>query len=42
MYKSKANYVKMFDARLKELEKAGWSLPVYHDLLLADAKKVEF
>ena len=26
----------------KELEKAGWSLPVYHDLILADAKAVNF
>lgn len=42
MYGSKANYVKKVDARLKELEKAGWSLPVYHDLILADAKAVEF
>ncbi|MEO5925056.1 MAG: alpha/beta hydrolase domain-containing protein [Bryobacteraceae bacterium] len=42
MYGSKANYVKKVDARLKELEKAGWSLPVYHDLIVADARKVEF
>jgi hypothetical protein len=42
MYGSKANYVKKVDARLKELEKAGWSLPVYHDLIVADAKAVDF
>jgi hypothetical protein len=42
MYGSKENYVKKVDARLKELEKAGWSLPVYHDLILADARAVEF
>lgn len=42
MYGSKANYVKKVDARLTELEKAGWSLPVYHDLILADAKAVDF
>jgi len=42
MYGSKANYAKKVDARLKELEKAGWSLPVYHDLILADAKAVDF
>jgi hypothetical protein len=30
------------DARLKELEKAGWSLPVYHDLIMADAQAVDF
>jgi Alpha/beta hydrolase domain len=42
MYGNKANYVKKVDARLKELEAAGWSLPVYHNLILADAKAVEF
>jgi hypothetical protein len=42
LYKDKKNYVKSFDARLKELEKAGWSLPVYHDLLMQDAKQVSF
>ncbi len=42
MYGSKANYVKKVEARLKELEKAGWSLPVYHDLIVADAKAVDF
>lgn len=42
MYGSKDNFVKMFEARLNELEAAGWSLPVYHDLLLADAQAVQF
>ena len=28
--------------RLDELEKAGWSLPVYRDAILADAAKVDF
>jgi len=42
MYGSKDSYVKKVDARLKELEKAGWSLPVYHDLILADARAVDF
>jgi hypothetical protein len=42
MYGSKDSYVKKVDARLKELEKAGWSLPVYHDLIVADAKAVDF
>jgi hypothetical protein len=42
MYGNKGNYVKKFEQRLNELEKAGWSLPVYHDLLLADAKAVSF
>lgn len=38
MYKDKKGYVKKFEARLKELEKAGWALPVYHDLVVQDAK----
>jgi hypothetical protein len=42
MYGSTANYMKRFEARLSELEKAGWSLPVYRDLILADAKTVKF
>jgi hypothetical protein len=41
-YGSSANYVKQFEAKLVEAEKAGWSLPVYHDLILADAKAVKF
>lgn len=41
-YGSPANYVKQFEAKLIEAEKAGWSLPVYHDLLLADARAVTF
>jgi hypothetical protein len=28
--------------RLDELEKAGWSLPVYRETILADAAKVKF
>jgi hypothetical protein len=42
MYGDKDKFVKKVDARLKELEKAGWSLPVYHDLILADARATEF
>jgi hypothetical protein len=42
LYGNKDKFVKRVDARLKELEKAGWSLPVYHDLILADARAVEF
>lgn len=38
MYKDKKGYVKKFEARLKEIEKAGWALPVYHDLVVQDAK----
>jgi hypothetical protein len=42
LYKSKKNYVAMFEKRLNELEKAGWSLPVYHEMIMADAQKVNF
>jgi hypothetical protein len=41
-YGTPANYVKQFEAKLAEAEKAGWSLPVYHDLIVADAKAVKF
>ncbi len=42
LYGSPEEYVRQFEARLTELEDAGWSLPVYHDLLVADARAVEF
>jgi len=42
LYGSKDNYVRQFEARLNELEAAGWSLPVYHDLMMADARAVSF
>lgn len=42
LYGSKRNYVRMFEARLDELEKAGWSLPVYREVILADARAVDF
>jgi hypothetical protein len=42
LYGSKDDYVREFEARLAELERAGWSLPVYHDLILADARKINF
>ncbi len=42
LYGSKREYLRKFEARLNELEKQGWSLPVYHDMLVADAAKVEF
>jgi hypothetical protein len=41
-YSTKANFVRQFEAKLTEAEKAGWSLPVYHDLLMADARAVNF
>jgi hypothetical protein len=42
MYKSKQAYVRAVERRLTELEKAGWSLPVYREMILADAHKVAF
>jgi hypothetical protein len=41
-YKNKKNYVSMVEKRASELEKAGWSLPMYHDLIVGDAAKVDF
>lgn len=41
-YGSPANYVKQVEARLNELEAQGWSLPVYHDIIMNDAKAVTF
>jgi hypothetical protein len=32
----------MFQARLEELEREGWSLPVYRELILGDAAAVDF
>ncbi|HEY6506973.1 MAG TPA: alpha/beta hydrolase domain-containing protein, partial [Vicinamibacterales bacterium] len=42
LYKSKQAYVKAVDKRLGELEKAGWSLPLYRDMILADAGRINF
>lgn len=42
LYGSLRNYRKMFEDRLNELEAEGWSLPVYHDMILADAVAIEF
>jgi hypothetical protein len=42
LYGSPREYVRKFEASLDALEKQGWSLPVYREALLADARKVEF
>jgi hypothetical protein len=42
LYKTKRNYVSMVEKRLNELEKQGWSLPVYREMILSDANKVNF
>jgi hypothetical protein len=42
LYKTPKNYASQFEKRVKDLEQAGWSLRVYRDWLLSDAKKVTF
>jgi hypothetical protein len=42
LYKNKNTYVDRVKRRLDELEKAGWSLPIYRETILADAAKVQF
>ncbi len=41
-YGTPANYVAQVEKRLKELEKQGWSLPIYHEIIMGDAKAVRF
>jgi hypothetical protein len=42
LYKNKQAYVKSVETRLTALEKAGWSLPLYHEMIVGDAQKVNF
>src|SRR5262245_5529154 len=42
LYSNKKSYRSKVEKRVTELEKAGWSLPVYREMILADAAKVEF
>jgi hypothetical protein len=42
LYGTRKAFQSKFEKRLSELEKAGWSLPVYKDLIVGDAKKVDF
>jgi hypothetical protein len=42
LYGSQREYLRNVEARLDELERQGWSLPVYREALLADARRVEF
>jgi hypothetical protein len=41
-YGTPANYVAQVEKRVKELEAQGWSLPVYRDIIIGDAKAVKF
>jgi hypothetical protein len=42
LYKNKQGYVKAVETRLTALEKAGWSLPLYREMILGDAARVSF
>jgi hypothetical protein len=42
LYDNKANYTRLVQAKVDEMEAAGWSLPVYRELILADASAVDF
>ncbi|HVY66401.1 MAG TPA: alpha/beta hydrolase domain-containing protein [Gammaproteobacteria bacterium] len=42
LYGTKRDYVRKVEARLQELEKKGWSLPLYHDVIMGDAAAVDF
>ncbi len=41
LYGSKREYLRRFEARLDELEREGWSLPLYRETILADVAKTE-
>jgi hypothetical protein len=42
LYGNKRDYLRKFEARLDELERQGWSLPMYRATILADIAKTEF
>ena len=42
LYGNKKTYKSKFEKRLSELEKAGWSLPVYHDMIMSDVARADF
>jgi hypothetical protein len=42
LYGSKRDFARKLAARLDELEREGWSLPVYRELILSDAAAIEF
>jgi hypothetical protein len=41
-YGTPANYVQQVEKRLNELETQGWSLPVYHEVIMGDARAARF
>lgn len=42
LYGNKENFLREFEASLNAQEAQGWSLPVYHELLMDDARTIEF
>lgn len=42
LYGTRENYLREFQAKLDEMEAAGWSLPVYREMILSDAARVDF
>lgn len=42
LYRNERGYMERVGTRLEELEEAGWSLPIYRELILADAAAVDF
>ena len=42
LYGNTDNYVRLFEENLTAQEQAGWSLPVYHELIMEDARAVTF
>jgi hypothetical protein len=42
LYKNKADYLARVERSVNELERQGWSLPLYRPLILGDAAKVTF
>jgi hypothetical protein len=42
LHGNKRSYQRAFEARLDALEREGWSLPVYRNMILADAAAVSF
>src|SRR5690606_25165305 len=42
LYGDKRTYLRRVERRLDELEREGWSLPIYRQLILSDATAVDF
>ncbi len=42
LYGTKKAFRSKFEKRLAEVQKAGWSLPIYKDMILSDADKIDF